>query len=163
MRSSARSAASTLLTLFCVTATAFAQSTTKQQPAKVPHGSVSGRVTIKEKPAPGVVVGLRRSDVMGAYEQFSKATTDADGFYRITNVAPGTYQVTPAAPGFVIPEVNARLTVVLAEDENVDGLNFSLVRGGVITGKVTDAEGRPLIAQQVQVFRVEALEQRTPQ
>ena len=28
---------------------------------------------------------------------------------------------------------------VLAENENIDVMNFSLVRGGVITGKVTDA------------------------
>jgi hypothetical protein len=153
---------STLLTLLCVTSL-IAQSTNKQPPPKTPQGSVSGRITIKGKPAVGVVVGLRKGDLTNPFEGFVKAVTDADGVYRITNVAPGTYQVTPAAPGYVAGDAYGRKDVIVGEDENVESISFSLVRGGVITGKVTDAEGRPIIQQQVEIYRAGVLDPRVPQ
>ena len=57
--------------------------------------TVSGRITIKGKPAPGVVVGLLLNQQMESNSAL-KATTDQDGRYRITNVPAGTYQVIPA-------------------------------------------------------------------
>lgn len=164
MRSSARSVLPTLVTFFCFVAPLFAQSSAKQQPAKTPRGSVSGKVTIKEKPAAGVVVGLRRSDSLNPYDPFLKALADEDGVYRITNVAPGTYQVSVAAPGYVVGgDGNNSRNVVVGEDENIEGMNFSLVRGGVITGKVTDGDGRPVIGHQVEIYSLEVLDRRTPQ
>ena len=92
---------------------------------------------------------------MNPFEPYLKATTDHDGFYRIANVPPGSYEVAPSAPAFRATSDNQRAkTVVVGEDENVEGINFSLVRGGVITGKVTDADGRPVILQQVNFFRL---------
>jgi protocatechuate 3,4-dioxygenase beta subunit len=161
MRSSARSALPTLLTLFCFAASLFAQSPAKQPAAKTPGGSVSGRVTIKDKPAPGVQVALRKSDSWIASDTTPKAVTDQDGVYRITNVAPGSYQVMTATPAYVPADASGRKSVVIAEDENVEGINFSLVRGGVITGKVTDADGRPVIQQQVEFYRAEGSEQQS--
>jgi 5-hydroxyisourate hydrolase-like protein (transthyretin family) len=163
MRSSARSALPALLTIFCFAASVPAQSPIKQAAAKTPCGSVSGRITIKDKPAPGVVVGLRKGEIASPYEPFTKAVTDADGVYRITNLGPGTYQVAPAAPAFVAADSNGRKNVVVGEDEDVEGINFALVRGGVITGKVTDADGRPVIQQQVEVYRTDSLDQRSAQ
>lgn len=158
MRSSACSAVPAVLTLLCLAAPLFAQSPPKQPAAKTPHGSVSGRVTLKDKPAPGIVVGLKRTDSTNPYDQFSKATTDHEGVYRITNLAAGSYQVMAAAPGYIASDAsNARQAsiVVVGEDENVDDVNFSLVRGGVITGKITDADGKPMIQMQVTVYRVD--------
>ncbi|HEV2834424.1 MAG TPA: carboxypeptidase regulatory-like domain-containing protein, partial [Pyrinomonadaceae bacterium] len=163
MRSSARSALLAILTLVCFASSLLAQSTAKQPAPKTPAGSVSGRVTIKDKPAPGVLVSLRKSDAMSPYEQFSKAVTDANGFYRITNVAPGTYAVAPAAPAYVASDANGRKSVLVGDDEDVEGINFSLMRGGVITGKLTDADGRPVIQEMVEIYRAESLDQRTPE
>lgn len=134
-----------------------------KQPTKPPRGSISGRVTIKDKAAAGIVVSIRKSDFMVPFEPQPKATTDQDGFYRITNVAPGSYDVSPAAPAFVPADMkdNRSKTVLVGEDENVEGINFALVRGGVITGRVTDADGRPLILQQVNVYRVETSTQQS--
>ncbi len=56
-----------------------------------------------------------------------------------------------------------RKSLVLAEDENIEDINFSLIRGGVITGKVTDADGRAVIEQQVILYRADAVEERSPQ
>lgn len=115
--------------------------------------TVSGKVTVKGKPAPGIVVGMR----LMRPEQFSstfKDTTDQDGIYHITDVVAGSYEVAPVTPAFVISDLNNSrgLTVVITEGENVEDLNFDLVRGGVITGKISDSEGRPLIEEQVNLL-----------
>lgn len=151
MRSSARSALSALLMCLCFAASLSAQSP-KKPTVKAPRGSLSGRVTIKDKPAPGVVVGLRKSALENSYDPFDRAVTDADGNYRITNIPAGSYVITVAAPAYVPTNSSDRKPVVIGEDENVEGVNFSLVRGGVITGKVTDSEGRPVVLHQVELY-----------
>src|ERR1051325_7757454 len=86
---SARYVPAILLSILSLAAYLCAQSTTKQA-AKVPRGSVTGRVTIKRNGAAGVAVGLRKSsDFTMPGEQFLRATTDQDGFYRFGNLAPG--------------------------------------------------------------------------
>ena len=157
MRFSARYLCMALLTTLTVPTllpTLIAAQTTTQQPAKTPRSSVSGRVTIKEKGVGGVVVGLRKSEIQMPFEPYQKATTDPDGFYHINNVPPGSYDVLPSAPAFVPAgrEVRSK-RVLVGEDDNVEGINFALVRGGVITGRVTDADGRPLIQTQVSIFQ----------
>jgi len=152
-----------LITFLCLATSLFAQAPAKQTAVKTPRGSVSGRVTIKDKPAVGVWVGLRRNETMNPWEQGLRAMTDADGVYRVTNVAAGSYIVIPSAPAYVssTSEYSSQ-TVVVSEDENVEGVNFSLVRGGVITGKVTDSDGRPVIQMQVDIFRADVLDRPTP-
>lgn len=161
---SARYLPAVLLTLLSLAPSLCAQSTTKQT-SKVPRGSVSGRVTIKEKGAPGVIMGLRRSESFNPGEPYLRATTDHDGFYRIGNVAPGSYSITPSAPAFVMVETrDSRIkSVLVGDDENVEGINFALVRGGVITGRVTDADGRPVIEQQVNVYSTDVFEKQFPE
>ncbi len=134
--------------------------------AKKPlRGRVAGRVTIKDKSAPGIVVGLRPSEMIGPFDPSYKATTDQDGNYLIVDVPAGSYEATTVAPAFVIADSkNARgQSVVLGEGERVENINFSLVRGGVITGKVIDADGRPVIQQQVGLYRADAFEQPSQQ
>src|SRR6185369_10927470 len=149
-----------LLTILSIPTSLWAQAAPKQ-PTKAPRGSISGRVTIKEKSAMGVVVSLRKTVQANPFEVALRATTDQDGNYRIANVPPGSYEVMPSAPAFVPSDLKEQRnkTVLVAEDENVDNINFALVRGGVITGKVTDADGRPVIQQQVNLYRVETFDQ----
>jgi len=164
MSFSTRCLPAVLLTILSLPTSLWAQAVSKQA-VKAPRGSISGKVTIKEKSAPGVVVSLRKSDSTNPFEQTQKGTTDQDGFYRIRNVPPGSYEVTPSAPAFVAADVKdpKSKNVLVGEDENVDNINFVLVRGGVITGKITDADGRPVIQQQVNIFRAEMFEQQQQQ
>ena len=138
----------------------FSQSETRNttQPEKA---TVSGKVTLKGKPAPGVVVLLRRDGMVNPYETMLRGTTDQTGAYRIANLQPGSYQINTLSPGYVITDSgDPRIrTLVLGAGENVENVDFSIVRGGVITGKVTDSEGRPIIEQQVYASRVEAFKE----
>lgn len=158
MHSSTRFYALILFLVSCVPISLHAQSPPKAN-TKTPRGTVSGRVTIKDKPAPGVLVALRQMSRGYAGEKLYKGITNQEGFYRITNVAADTYDVFPSAPAYVAAEGSTwrSKSVIVGEDEDVDSINFSLVRGGVITGKVTDAEGRPLIQYQVNLFRASDL------
>ena len=148
-----------LLTILSLPTSLWAQSPPKET-TKSGRGSISGRVTIKDKGVFGVVVALRKFET-GNNERIPRATTDQDGFYRLTNIAPGSYEVSPSAPAFVSADLGMQRgfqrgkTVLIGEDENVENINFTLVRGGVITGKVTDADGHPVIQQQVYIYRAE--------
>ncbi len=128
------------------------------------EATVSGKVTIKGKPAAGIVVGMRLSRP----DQFSstyKARTDQEGVYRISKIAAGSYFVTPVAPAFVIADSISNpigKSVIISEGESVDGINFDLTQGGVITGKVTDAEGHPLVEERVTIMAADDNNQRRP-
>lgn len=158
MRFSAHYVPVVLLSLLSFAVSFSAQS---KQTSKTPRGAVSGRITINEKGAAGVAVCLRKSERVGPPELFVRTTTDHDGFYRISNVAAGSYEVIASAPAFVMAGANSSTTktVIVGEDEDVGDINFSLVRGGVITGKVTDGDGRAVIQQQVYLYRIEAFTQ----
>jgi protocatechuate 3,4-dioxygenase beta subunit len=52
--------------------------------------------------------------------------------------------------------------VILEEGETVDGVNFALLRGGVISGRVTNADGQPMIEEQVHLTELEEKNQRPP-
>ena len=152
-----------LLTILSLPISLWAQTAPKQT-SKAARGSISGRVTIKEKGAAGVVVSLRRNEFGMPLESLPRATTDQDGFYRIANVAAGSYEVLPVAPAFVPADGREQRgkSVLVGEDENIESINFSLVRGGVITGKITDADGRPVIQQQVNVYKSDAFQPPQP-
>ena len=139
----------------------FAQTSSEKRPL----ATVSGTVTIKGKPTAGVTVGLRRNEAVPTTAVYGRGLTDQDGRYRITNVAAGTYEVIAAAPSYIfadVPSVPPRKTILVNEGENVEGIDFALVRGGVITGRVTDAEARPVVQQQVNIYRADSWDQRGP-
>src|SRR6185295_18165425 len=131
-----------VLLLFCVPLYTQTQTTLSK---KGPASSISGKITIKGKAAPGIVVGLRANAPDGQETIPYRGVTDQEGNYRITNVAPGTYQVMPAAPAFVIAgQINPEgISLIITGGETIEGIDFALNRGGVITGRVTNSEGRP--------------------
>ena len=157
MTSPTRQAIVWFLLIFCTPLYALSQTGPAR---KTPGSSISGKVTIKGKGAPGIVVGLRIVNSNVQQTSLYKATTDQDGNYRIMNVPQGSYQVMPAAPAFVLPAEPGGKSVIIAESEAVEGIDFALTRGGVITGRATDSEGHPLIEEQITVLPVEANSQR---
>ena len=115
--------------------------------------TISGKITLKGKPAPGVVVGMHLSEPT-QFDPTFKATTDQDGKYRIAEVPQGKYVIAPVAPAFVIANVDnlGGQSVIVNEGENIEWIDFDLIRGGVITGKITDAEGHPIVEERVNLL-----------
>ena len=129
-------------------------------PVKEATGVVSGKVTIKGKAAPGVVI-LIRSNNTNSNSAAYKGTTDVNGEYRIANVPAGNYAVMPLAPAFVDASAfGPQRTLLLNKGELVEHIDFALVRGGAITGKIVDADGRPVVEQEVRLFAVSMGDQR---
>jgi len=121
--------------------------------------TISGKVTIKGKGISGVAVGLLRIEPSRVHATRHRGITDDEGNYRITNVPPGNYRVTVAAPGFVLlTDSYGEKTFLISKNETVENVDFALVRGGVITGKVTDPDGRPIIELDISISRVETRE-----
>jgi hypothetical protein len=142
------------LTLIGITCVICAVAQTERKPTrKTPGGQISGSVTIHGKPAPGVVVAIWSNRFNPGASPLLKATTSEDGKYHIPGVTAGTHFVAPIASAFIPSETSMYgrrgRTVVIEEDERVDEIDFTLVRGGVITGKVIDANGRPVMEEHV--------------
>lgn len=146
---------------FCLTSQANAQNKT----IKKPTGSVSGHVTVKGKGKAGIVVSVL-GDFGSRSAPIPKATTDHDGNYRINDLAAGTYQIAPVAPAYVGGEFTSfgqrGKVLILSEGESVEGIDFSLVRGGVITGKVSMADGRPVVEERITIAAADQAERRGP-
>jgi 5-hydroxyisourate hydrolase-like protein (transthyretin family) len=122
-------------------------------------------VTIKGKGAPGIAVTLRRPEMSSPLEMNPRAVTDQDGNYRITNVSAGGYEVVPSTQVYVVAgnENSPRRSIVIGENEALENINFAMVKGGVITGKITDADGRPAIQVSVRLMRMQPTDQRAAQ
>lgn len=127
-----------------------------------PTGSIGGRVLVSGKAAPDVqVVAIVNSSPN--QRPAARATTDPEGRYRLGGLPAGTYQVLPIAPTMVAAGNNfdyriyygAGKSVMLNESESVEDIDLSLIRGGVITGRITDAEGRPVVEQNVRLSFVD--------
>ena len=117
---------------------------------KVVSGSISGKVTIKGKPAVRIMVvanDVREGRSSNARRY--RARTDQAGSYRITNLAAGTYEISTSTPALV--PANQSGSVVVSEGEQVENVDLSLVPGGVITGTITDSEGEPVIGEPVRI------------
>jgi hypothetical protein len=124
-------------------------------------GTVSGRVTLEGKPAQGVAVLALLDAVSGLPQVRAQAKADAEGNYRLTGLPTGNFKIAVAAREYVGDNDDRRslqpgLSVSLGEGENLEGQDFTLVRGGVITGRVTNAAGQPLIEETLSLFRLDA-------
>ena len=133
---------------------ALGAASSQTNPEKNATASISGKVTLKNKGLAGIVVFAFRQNV--ARSESYHGTADQNGNYRISNLPAGIYVVIPLAPSLASQDEVGNDSVVISEGENVDGINFSMVQGGVITGKISDADGRPLIEAQVEVSPVDS-------
>lgn len=126
--------------------------------------TVSGRITLGEQGVPNVEVVLsvnQENRGRPSAEQIAPltATTNAEGRYQLTGVPAGRYRLAAYAPAYVVAgqmrnAYEAGKTLSVAEGETVENMDFALVRGGVITGRVIDADGKPVIEQRVFLVRV---------
>ena len=135
--------------------TAAVSSSAQTTPEKGATASVSGKVKIKDKAMAGVIVFAEEQGTRRMQRSNYRATTDQNGNYRITNVRAGTYSIRPVASPFALDDYVANNAVVISEGETVEDINFSMVPGGVITGKVSDPDGKPVIEEYVNIMPVD--------
>ncbi|MBO0723561.1 MAG: carboxypeptidase regulatory-like domain-containing protein, partial [Blastocatellia bacterium] len=118
--------------------------------------TVSGRVTLKDEPMPGVTVSLQQQQntlVTAAGNLLAK--TDANGVYHITGVAPGRYRIRAVAAGYISNDSSQGFSggngrpLIVGENEALDNIDLEMKRGGVITGRITDPNGHPLVEERV--------------
>jgi hypothetical protein len=134
----------------------YAQST--QLDTRPRTSSISGRVAVGGIPAANALVTVTEVDPKnrGGFDDaraqsavFIKVRTDNDGRYSATGLPPGAYRINALSKAYVQAKdsINSDTskTVTLDDGELREGFDFSLARGGAITGRVVDAEGRPLI------------------
>lgn len=128
-----------------------------QEPAQT--GSIGGTVTIDGKPAPGVAVMVSVAKSWNDVKIVSRTAADKEGKFAFADLGPGEYTILPNAPAYVV-NGEARswkpgVTVTLGDGEHIEGLALALERGGVITGRVYDANGRPVISEDVHIAAVD--------
>ena len=148
-----------ILLLPAAGSTLSAQSTAPPTEQPTNTGVISGRVTLKAKPAPQVAMVLYGDGDSAIRLPSGKleTTTDANGVYRLTGLRAGSYWVKPMTPAFV--EVSRKVTI--GDGETAAGIDFELVKGGVITGRITDADGHPVIEERVDLFDAEPASNQT--
>ncbi len=151
MVSSARQAIACILLMFGSVIYARAQTAAD----KTSTASISGKVTLNGKGVSRAGVSLTLREPTTVYSTRHRVVTDDEGNYRITNVPPGSYLVMIAAPAFAMAdESGGPKAILVSKGETVDNVDFALRRGAVITGRVTDSDGRPLIEENVHVLPV---------
>lgn len=113
-------------------------------------GSIGGRVVNENgQPVAGASAFVRavNSSFIGR-----ATTTDADGNFRVNNLEPALYIVSANAPTYttVLSDPNDPATYYRIGDT----VNLRMIRGGVITGTVTNALGEPVVAVRVKAIMV---------
>jgi len=79
-------------------------------------------------------------------------STDAEGRFRLSGLAPAAYILSATAPGYVsAPPAEGSAPAYYRPG---DTASLRLIKGGVITGVVTDQSGSPLVAARVRVARL---------
>jgi hypothetical protein len=156
-----------LLPIALLGAFSIADAQTSQIDNRPRTASISGRVTISGKGAANAKIAITEikdgsgsaSSVIPIASQELYAgenyvvLTDAEGRYRVANLPEGRYETQAMLKGFIKENSSPRDLLVesfsLTEGESRENVDFTLVRGGVITGRVTDADGHPLIARPI--------------
>lgn len=141
------------------------QTVTKPSPA-----IIGGTVTIDGEPAANIVVTLRTTAANGVLPRtVAKGRTGADGRYQLSSLVTGDLALTPQAPAFIITDLPDRkyngepgILVSLDDGEVHKDVDFTLQRGGVISGRITSADGRAAVACEVHIQKLFAEAHKPP-
>ncbi len=155
------------LVLLAAVALTFSKAAAQSAAQSTPTGtaSIAGMVKLGEAPAAGITLALipeqgarpggaaqRQNDPQ---PKILQATTDDKGQYQFANVAAGRFRVALLTETLVPASGNQRsggVAVSVSDGQGVTQINFALAPGGVITGRVTDHQGRPVIAERLNLM-----------
>jgi hypothetical protein len=81
------------------------------------------------------------------------ASTDAAGRFLVRGLAAGRYALTASKPGFVHAPGSGIESTSLAGGQQVTGVVLRLTPGGVLTGRIVDEDGDPVVRASVKLSR----------
>jgi hypothetical protein len=131
--------------------------TAAQTPAPEGTATISGRVTLNGQPYSNAQVLLTPQpkdndnilqSITGAGSSH-KTSTDSDGHYSFTNLPAGPYEIQVFAPAFI--GTGHDDPILAADGETIDGVDFAMAAGGVITGSIQLANGHPAINKTIRI------------
>src|SRR5262245_57128635 len=146
----------TLATIFlcCLPAQiADAQTADKPSAPAKRDGVITGKV-IGDDGQPVAGANIIAVAVRSKLSSLQIINSDEDGNFKLTGLAPGLYVIEIGLAGYVV----ARNPSALELYRIGESLTFNLVKGGVITGRVTDMQGDPIVGVTVFARRVRNLE-----
>jgi protocatechuate 3,4-dioxygenase beta subunit len=136
---------------------------TAQQPVGSPHTEGAATSTVGSKVV-GIITGHVTNDSgqnlegvrvylqqAGAGLPLRQASTDENGEFRFDALRDGSYTIGALARGYFMPTQLIDSTPALYHLG--DSVNIKLVKGGIITGKVLDARGAPIVGVSVRAIR----------
>jgi Carboxypeptidase regulatory-like domain len=136
-----------VLLAMCVAVRAQTPSPTPENPEEVGTGSISGKVVNENgQPVTGATLFVRavNSSMSGR-----STTSDMEGNFRVNGLDRGLYTIGANAPAYTTDAVATAVYYRIG-----DSVRLELIRGGVITGVVTNASGEPVIDVRVRAMRI---------
>ncbi len=110
-------------------------------------GSISGYIFQSDGIVPIANASIYAESVGGSYHSEGNATSVPDGSYTITGLYPGNYRVRSWASSFLaeyykdVYDLNAFTSVSVNAPNKTSGINFTLDKGGTVSGHVYKADG----------------------
>src|SRR5690242_13540039 len=135
-------AAAVVLLLAFTPVGAFAQTpAAKPAPTDAASGTITGKVIDERgQPLAGTVIYASAQRVR--QRQSLSAITDREGVFKLTGLDPDSYSLSPSLPAYTSPLFDP--TVQRPPTYHIgDSATLTLIKGGVITGTVTNLAGEP--------------------
>ena len=120
------------------------------QPEENRSGTISGRVVNESgQPMAGATVYIRPA---GGVLANRSATTNLEGNFQVKGLDPALYYLNASSPAYTsaLPDPDLPVPTYRVGDS----VRLELVRGGVITGTVTNAAGEPMVGVRVRAIMV---------
>ena len=138
------------------------QSVEVRTPAPAQLGSIRGRVLAEgSRPvADASVLALPLNIAANPQSAMSSllrpSNSDADGKFSLTGLKPGAYSLVASAPGYVLSDADANEFY-----RTGDNVSITLNKGAVITGRVTNTFGEPLVGAIVRAIKIREVDNKT--
>lgn len=141
-----------LLLLISVAGTLFAQSNSPNEikPAdNNKRGVITGKV-VTDDGQPLVGVGVQVSKSVGDKSVYRNVIADEEGNFRVVDLPAGSYRIDAFVKGYVnVSSESYKQRYRIGESATI-----TMIKGGVITGKIFDSVGQPLVGATVNAQRV---------
>jgi protocatechuate 3,4-dioxygenase beta subunit len=112
--------------------------------------AITGRVLGNDgNPLVNAKVSADKAGARGPDRIYRRTTTDDEGYFQLTRLPPGEYLISASAEGYLSTTASATERHDQPNDRYFRpgaSVTITLKKGGVITGRVTDAEDRAVVA-----------------